>query len=210
MRKGLFISLEGSDGAGKSTQLALLSSYLVECGYIPVITREPGGTPLSEKIRALLLDKKYSEMDARTEALLYAAARAQHVVEVIKPALGDGKVVICDRFIDSSLAYQGYGRKLGEDVVNINDFATAGCIPDITFLFKLKPEISRSRIGHKDKDRLESEQAEFYDEVSRGYAELEKKYPDRIVGIDAANGIEEIHATIRSHLDGVLKGHYDI
>jgi len=204
MRRGLFITLEGSDGSGKSTQLKRIESFLSEKGYHTVVTREPGGTVISEKIRELLLDKNHSEMDGRTEALLYAASRAQHVTEVIKPALERGDVVICDRFIDSSIVYQGHGRKLGEQVEMINQFAVAGYMPDITFLFKINPEVGKSRIKTRNKDRLECEHMEFYKEVFRGYTELEKRYPDRIIGIDASRSIREIHAEIRERLEVIL------
>jgi len=201
MRKGLFITLEGSDGSGKSTQAKLMESFLREKGHQIVITREPGGTGISEKIRALLLDKKHVEMNGRTEALLYAAARAQHVEEIIKPALERGDVVICDRFVDSSIAYQGYGRNLGEQIEIINKFAVSGCMPDITFLFKIEPETGRARIKTKDRDRLEKEHTEFYSEVYKGYTELEERYPERIVGIDATGSIEEIHNEIIKRLN---------
>jgi len=210
MKKGLFVTLEGPDGSGKSTQLTLLYDFLKERGYDAVVTREPGGTVISEKIRDLLLDKRHSEMDGRTEALLYAAARAQHVVEVIKPALARGEVVICDRFIDSSIAYQGYGRKLGGDVNIINEFAVAGCIPDITFLFRLDPEVGKSRIDEKNRDRLESEKTEFYAEVLRGYSELETIYKSRIIGIDAGGSVEEIHNMVIKHIEPALKEKYDV
>jgi dTMP kinase len=209
MNKGLFISLEGPDGSGKSTQLALLKDFLNEHGYKAVITREPGGTAISEKIRELLLNKNYSEMHGRTEALLYAAARAQHVFEVIKPALEKGSIVVCDRYIDSSVAYQGYGRKLGGDVNIINEFAIAGCMPDITFLFRLDPEIGKSRINEKERDRLECEQADFYNEILKGYAELERIHKDRIIGIDARGSVETVQAAIRERLNLILKEKYD-
>ena len=210
MNRGLFVSLEGPDGSGKSTQMALLGAYLKERGYSAVVTREPGGTVISEKIRELLLDKKYSEMNGRTEALLYAAARAQHVEDVIKPALSRGDIVLCDRFADSSVVYQGYGRKLGGKIDVINEFAAAGCVPDITFLFKIDPKIGKSRIKADRRDRLESEQAEFYDEILRGYAELESRYPGRIVGIDASRSIEAIHEAIKERLDLTLREKYDL
>ena len=124
--------------------------------------------------------------------------------EIIKPALERGDIVICDRFIDSSIVYQGYGRKLGEHVEMINEFAIDGYMPDITFLFKLKPEIAKSRIKISNRDRLESEQAGFYDEVFKGYIELEKRYPDRIIGIDASRNIQEIHTEIRERLEAIL------
>ena len=200
MRKGLFITMEGPDGAGKSTQIAMLSDYLSEIGIEAVVTREPGGTPIGEKIRALVLDKDFPEMDDKTEALLYAAARAQHVAEVIKPALACGKAIICDRFIDSSVVYQGFGRKLGKPVSEINAFAVDGCLPDITILLKLDPNVAMGRNREKELDRLELERLEFHKEVFKGYAELEKAYPERVIGIDAGGSVAEIQQEIRRQL----------
>jgi dTMP kinase len=144
-------------------------------------------------------------MSGMTEVLLYAAARAQHVAEVIKPALEQGRMVLCDRFIDSSLAYQGYARKIGAPVKIINEFAVDGLMPDVTFLLKLSPEMGKSRIAAKNKDRLESEDTDFYIEVAKGYDELERAYPDRIIGIDASGSIEVIHDAIKSRLDALFK-----
>lgn len=210
MKKGLFVTLEGTDGSGKSTQLQLLEAFLNQLGYGVVVTREPGGTTIGEKIRNLVLDRSYSEMSDIAEALLYAASRAQHVAEVIRPALEQGKIVICDRFVDSSIAYQGYGRKLGPPVKFINEYAVDGCMPDITFLLRLKPETGEARLRNKNRDRLECELSNFYNEVSRGYDELEKMYPDRIAGIDAAMSIEEIHAIIKSRMEEIIKEKYDV
>lgn len=210
MKNGFFVSLEGPDSSGKSTQLQLLKALLENKGYRIVVTREPGGTPIGEKIRELVLDKDHPEMDDKTESLLYAASRAQHVAEVIKPALEQGKIVICDRFIDSSIAYQGYGRKLGTPVKIINEYAVGGCMPDITFLLRLKPEISELRLKTKNRDRLENELTDFYNEVYAGYTELEKMYPNRIVGIDAAASVEAIHAIIKARMEKILKEEYDV
>jgi dTMP kinase len=204
MKRGLFITLEGSDGSGKSTQLQLLQEFLTRSGYSVVVTREPGGTAISEKIRDLLLDKTNSEMTGVTEMLLYAASRSQHVAEVIQPALERGDVVICDRFVDSSIAYQGYARNLGKQVEIINEFATFGCMPDATFLLMLNPELAKTRIGTPKRDRLESEQSEFFSEVARGYKELAKRYPDRIVEIDARRSVEDIHVEICDRVKSVL------
>ena len=200
MKKGLFISIEGPDGSGKSTQISLLRKYFEERGTDVVLTREPGGTPISEKIREIILDKNNKEMDAMTEALLYASSRAQHVAEVIKPALEAGKIVICDRFIDSSIAYQGYGRGLGDCVRVINEYAVRGCMPDVTFLLEMDPKIGKERISADDQDRLEQEKLEFHKKVFDGYMEIEKKI-DRIIGIDAARSIEEISADIIKHIE---------
>lgn len=205
MKKGLFITVEGTDGTGKTTQLEHMREYFISKGKDVLFTREPGGTPISEKIRAVILDKKNKEMDDMTETLLYAASRAQHIAQIIKPALEHGKIVICDRFVDSSIAYQGYGRGLGESVSLINSYAIGDWIPDVTFLLKMEPSGGRNRIAHESKDRLEIEGADFYDRVYEGYLALEKKFPERIVGIDAGRSIEAVWEDIRHHLDRILE-----
>lgn len=206
MSKGLFISIEGPDGSGKSTQIENIKQFFCDKGIDIVFTREPGGTAIGERIREIILDKNCSEMDYMTEAMLYAAARSQHVAQVIRPSLEEGKIVICDRFVDSSIAYQGYGRKLGDAVAIINDFAIGKCLPDVTFLMKLDPRIGRRRIDADKQDRLEREQDDFHIAVFEGYLELEKKYKDRIVGIDAGRSIEEIKVDIYKKLEELLKG----
>lgn len=206
MNKGIFITIEGPDGSGKSTQIENIKRFF-DAKNIPIVfTREPGGTPIGERIRSIILDNNCSEMTDLTEALLYAASRAQHVEEVIKPALKEGKIVICDRFVDSSLAYQGYGRHLGDKVRIINNYAIDGCIPDITFLMKLDPSVGKHRIREDMQDRLEHEKLSFHQEVFNGYLDLEKKYPDRIFGIDATRGIDEIRDDIYKKLEELLKG----
>ncbi len=200
--QGYFITFEGPDGSGKSTQIQLIKQYFQEKGFDMVITREPGGTRISEKIRKIILDKTHVEMDYVTEALLYAASRAQHVSQVIMPALKEGKVVICDRFVDSSLVYQGVGRGLGERVRKINDIAIRGCVPDITFLFKISPEKGKKRIFHED--RLDMEDLDYHTKVYQAYLELEKKYPERIKGINADRTIKEIHGDIKDCLEVLL------
>lgn len=204
MAKGFLITIEGPDGSGKSTQIELLKKYLESKGYVVTMSREPGGTPISEKIREIILDKNNTEMTSMTEALLYAASRAQHVEEVIKPALEKGQIVICDRYVDSSIAYQGYGRGLGESVKVINSYAIDGCIPDLTILFKLDPSVGISRIK-RSQDRLENEKIQFHMTVFEGYLEIEKQYPGRVFGVDASRGIEEIHADIRARVDQCIK-----
>lgn len=206
MRKGLFISIEGSDGSGKSTQIENIKRFFADKGIDIVFTREPGGTAISEVLRELVLDKNRPEMSAMTEALIYAASRAQHVDQVIRPALEAGKIVICDRFVDSSIAYQGYGRGLGEAVKIINDFAVKECVPDVTFLMKMDPRVGRRRIKDGQKDRLELERDDFHIRAFEGYLELEKANKDRIVGIDATRSIEEIKLDIYNKLEEVLKG----
>ena len=204
MKKGIFISIEGPDGSGKSTQIENIKQFFKDKKRDIVFTREPGGTAIGERIRAISLDNNCSEMDYMTEAMLYAAARAQHVSQVIKPALAEGKTVICDRFVDSSIAYQGYGRRLGEAVAVINSYAVAGCMPDVTFLMKIDPSVGKNRIRADQQDRLESEKEAFHDEVFRGYLKLEEENPGRIVGIDASRSIDEIKRDIYSKLEEVL------
>ena len=155
MKKGLFITMEGPDGSGKSTQIKFLKEYFQERGIPCVFTREPGGTDIGEKLRSIILDKENRKMCDMTEALLYAASRAQHVEELIKPALSQGMTVVCDRFIDSSIAYQGYGRQLGDSVRVINELVVADCMPDVTFLMEISPAVGKSRIREENQDRLE-------------------------------------------------------
>lgn len=204
MKRGIFISIEGPDGSGKSTQLKNIEKYFADKDMEVVFTREPGGTHIGERIREIILDNACSEMSYMTEALLYAASRAQHVAEVIEPALKEGKVVICDRYVDSSIAYQGFGRELGESVAKINDYAIAGCMPDVTFLMKLNPMIGKSRINFDVQDRLEKEKEEFHNRVYEGYLALEKKYPHRICPIDASLTIEIIRDRIYDKLDSIF------
>ena len=210
MKKGIFISIEGPDGSGKSTQIENIKRFFAEKNMETIYTREPGGTAIGERIREILLDKNCTEMDYMTEAMLYAASRAQHVAQVIKPALAEGKVIVCDRFVDSSMAYQGYGRGLGDAVRIINEFAVAGCMPDVTFLLKVDPDVGKTRVKSRAsegqaEDRLDAEKVAFHEEVFKGYLELEAKYPQRIVGIDAGRGIEEIREDIFRKLEEVVK-----
>ena len=205
--KGLFISIEGPDGSGKSTQIENIRKFFADKNIEIVFTREPGGTPIGERIREIILDNSFKEMDYMTEAMLYAASRAQHVAQIIRPALEAGKVVVCDRFVDSSIAYQGYGRHLGEAVAVINSYAVKECMPDVTFLLKVDPDVGKTRIkaNRETEDRLEHEKIAFHREVFEGYLELEKQYPGRIVGIDASMGIEEIRDEIYRKLEEIIK-----
>lgn len=203
MARGLFITFEGTDGTGKSTQIEFARAFFEERGCELVMTREPGGTSISEKLRDILLDKNNSEMDDITEMMIYASARAQLVAEVIKPALEEGKVVICDRFVDSSVAYQAYGRNLGDVVEKVNSYATAGLVPDMTFFMDIDPAIGRSRIGKTDMDRLEQEAIDFFYRVYDGYKAIADKHSDRVVTIDAARTIEEVRADIEGHLAAI-------
>lgn len=192
----LFITLEGTEGSGKSSAMEIVYKRLIDEGYSLVKTREPGGTPISEQIRNVILDKGNTAMDGRTEALLYAASRRQHLVEKIWPSLKEGKLVFCDRYLDSSLAYQGFARGLGiEEVLNINLFATENTFPDLTLLFNLDPKIGLERIS-KDKgrevNRLDLEKLSFHQKVHQGYLLLAKRYPERIKVIDASLPLEQV------------------
>ncbi|NLY82473.1 MAG: dTMP kinase [Clostridiales bacterium] len=203
MNKGLFISIEGPDGSGKSTQLKNIIKYFQDKEVRLVFTREPGGTKIGEKIRSIILDRDNMEMTDMTEALLYAAARAQHVEEKIRPSLLEGKTVLCDRYVDSSIAYQGYGRNLGESVSLINDYAISGIKPDVTIFLALEPEVGRNRIKHDDKDRLEIEKADFHQRVYDGYMRLAEEEPDRYQIVDASKDIESVKNDIFRVLDGL-------
>lgn len=205
MKSGLFITLEGPDGSGKSTQIEYLKAYFQRRGLPCVFTREPGGTPIGEKLRGIILDKDNKEMCSMTEALLYAACRAQHVEELIKPALSEGKIVVCDRFIDSSIAYQGYGRALGDSVRIINELAVSSCMPDLTFLMELAPAIGKARIDAESQDRLEQEKIEFHNRVYEGYKEIAGFYPERFVEIDAGKEKEAIRDEVLSHIETLLE-----
>ena len=210
MKKGIFISFEGPDGSGKSTQVGLLAEHCRRLGYTVRLTREPGGTPISEKIRDILLDTGNSEMAGWTEAFLYAASRAQHVREVIIPAVEAGEVVICDRFMDSSIAYQGYARGLGEGVRTINEIAVQGMMPDLTFFMDLDPAVGKARVyalGHPD--RLEQEALDFHRRVYEGYRQLSGIYKDRYLTIDAEKSVEEIANEIAGSFDRYVAGKAD-
>ena len=205
MNRGFFITFEGGDGSRKSTQISILKESLIEKGYDVILTREPGGTDISEKIRELILDPENGEMEDITEAYLYAAARAQLVRQLIKPALEEGKVVICDRFVDSSIAYQGFGRGLGDAVGVINTYAVDDCMPDLTILLKLDPERGSSRIAGREHDRIEQASDDFHRKVYEGYLKLEEKYPDRILGVDASGTIQEIADEISRRVDEIME-----
>ena len=196
---GLFVVFEGGDGSGKSTQIRLLRAAFERIGREVVVTREPGGTELGERLRDLLLDPD-AAMDARTEALLYAAARAQHVDEVIVPALERGDVVLCDRFIDSSIAYQGAGRALGEDrVAQVNQWATRHVTPNLTVLLDLEPDQGLERAGDQmEPDRLEAAGLDFHRSVRAAYQQLAEAEPERYLVLDGTRSVEELHAQIRA------------
>ena len=205
--RGLFISLEGSDGCGKSTQIALLKAYLEKRGFETVLTREPGGCPISERIREVILSLDSKGMSAECEALLYAASRIEHVRAVIEPALNCGKIVICDRFLDSSIAYQAYGRELGEDFIRqINEPTIRRTLPDRTLLLTVDRAESRRRMAANDAplDRLELEKEDFFARVAAGYAALAQAEPGRITVIDASQSIEAVFEDVKAAVDAVL------
>lgn len=206
---GLFITLEGGEGAGKTTIANAVIDKLSTLGIETLYTREPGGIKIAEKIREVILDRDHTEMDCRTEALLYAAARRQHLVEKVKPAMDEGRIVLCDRFVDSSIVYQGYARGIGMDEVReINQFAIEGFIPDLTIFFDIKPEIGLARIAANDSrevNRLDLEGLAFHELVYEGYKKQAKMNPERIVSVDATKSVEtltdEVCALILSKLN---------
>lgn len=209
LKRGVFITVEGPEGAGKTTVLARVGEQLEKEGYSIVLTREPGGIPIAEQIRQVILNPDHTEMDSRTEALLYAAARRQHLMEKVVPALNKGCIVLCDRFVDSSLAYQGYARGLGiEEVREINRFAIQDTMPELTLFFMIDPEIGLKRIeNHKSREinRLDLEKLNFHQKVYEGYQLLIKNEPDRIKVIDANQSFEEVYQEtlqqIRTYID---------
>lgn len=204
--RGLFITLEGSDGCGKSTQIALLKAHLEKRGFEVVLTREPGGCPISERIREVILSLDSRGMSDECEALLYAASRVEHVREVIEPALKCGKIVICDRFLDSSIAYQAYGRELGEDFIRqINAAAIRRAMPDRTLLLVVDRAESRRRMAQgAPLDRLELEKEDFFARVQTGYEALAKAEPGRVAVIDASKTIEEVFEDVKKTIDEIL------
>ncbi len=205
--KGYFLSVEGGDGSGKSTQIKNIKEYLTERGQEVILTREPGGTPVAEKIRELILDPANKALTGRAEMLLYAASRAQHVEEKILPVLAEGKTVLSDRFTDSSIAYQGYGRGLGDMVAEVNRIATGGKEPDLTIFLNITPAAGIARKNKQDGhtlDRMEQEKLTFHEAVYEGYLALAKESNGRIAAIDADRPAEEVFADIKKELDRVF------
>lgn len=202
--KGTFITFEGCEGAGKSTQIRLLSQYLAERGKECVVTREPGGSAISEAIRAVILDGKNTAMTDECEALLYAAARAQHLSDTVLPALEAGKTVLCDRYLFSSFAYQGYGRGLDMDFLRaVNSFALQGHMPDITLFLDIPPRSAFERKHGADRnDRIEQAGEAFHARVYQGYLRLAEEYPGQIVRVDCSGTKFETNEKIRALLAG--------
>ena len=212
MVNGTLISFEGPEGAGKSSILEAILPLLEEKGIPYITTREPGGVDIAEKIRQVILDPDHTSMDAKTELLLYIASRRQHLVERVLPALAAGKVVLMDRFIDSSVAYQGYGRGLSvEDIEWLNQFVTDGLKPDLTLYFDLDVEEGLARIARnqeREVNRLDLEGLELHYKVRKGYLALAEKEPERIVKIDASQSFETVLADVLTILEkrlGTLK-----
>jgi len=209
-RRPLFITLEGGDGSGKTTMLGRLAAYMQGRSIPYMITREPGGIEIAEKIRSIILDPQHTFMDARTEALLYAAARRQHLVEKVEPALSEGLTVLCDRFVDSSLVYQGYARGLGmEEVWSINRFAVEGRMPDLTLLFDIDPEIGMSRIAanaEREKNRLDMESMAFHGKVREGYMLIAGNNKERVRIVDASKTPDQVEREMIKYVeDAILK-----
>lgn len=195
MQKGLFITFEGADGCGKTTQLNLLKDYLTTKGYAVILTREPGGKGLGEKIREILLNYDGKVAD-RCESFLFLADRAQNIETIVKPAIESGKIVLCDRHTDSSVAYQGYGRGLDiEQIKMLNNLATGGKQPDLTLVFDVDIETSMQRVGN-EKDRMESSGKEFFNRVRNGYLEMAKQEPERLKIVDSTKSIDEVHKRV--------------
>jgi len=209
MKTGKFITFEGCEGAGKTRQIKLVKEYFEKNGIDYILTREPGGADISEKIRAVILDANNIGMTKVTEALLFSAARAQHIESVIKPALNEGKIVLCDRFIDSSYAYQAYANGLGFDYIKeINERAIDGVMPDATIFLNISPTDAFKRKGGADKDdRIEQNGLEFHEKVYSGYLALLEKFPDRFLSIDCSGSVLETHEKIIKAL--VKKGIID-
>ncbi|MFL0247623.1 dTMP kinase [Candidatus Clostridium stratigraminis] len=209
MNKGMFITIEGGEGTGKTTQLKLIEEYLKEEKLKYIVTREPGGIDISEQIRNIILDRDNTAMDARTEALLYAASRRQHLIERVIPAIKEDKIVICDRFIDSSLAYQGFARGLGiDEVLKINDFAIEGYMPNLTIYLDIEPSMGLNRINkdcEREINRLDLERISFHEKVREGYHILIERYPDRIKQVEANQTIEMVFEDIKLYINDILK-----
>lgn len=203
---GLFLTMEGPDGAGKSTQIELLRDYLSRKGYDIIVCREPGGTKISEAIRQVILNKDFTEMGHMTELLLYTAARAQLMEEVIRPALKEGKVVICDRFVESSAVYQGIARGMGVELVyEINQYAIGDTLPDLTIMIDLDAKIGISRKKEQaELDRMELEALDFHEKVVDGYRKLADLHSERIQKVDGNQTIEEIHKQITAAVDKII------
>lgn len=205
--KTKFITFEGPEGSGKTTVIKKLNKWFEDNSIPYVATREPGGNRIAESIRKIILDKENTDMDVRTEALLYAASRRQHIVETVNPALEQNKVVLCDRYLDSSLVYQGVGRGIGiDEVYDVNLFAIENRMPDLTIIFDVKPEIGLARISESNRDtnRLDDEKLEFHKKVYDGYMLIADKYPERIKKVDASLTPDEVFEQVLTLIKGTI------
>ena len=203
MKKGLFITFEGIDGCGKTTQIELLKEELEKKGYTVLLTREPGAKGLGEKFREILLNYD-GEVSSNCESFLFLADRAQHIDTIIKPAINNGTIVLCDRHTDSTVAYQGYGRELNlEQIYQLNKIATNGIVPDITFILDIDIETSLQRIG-KGRDRMENAGREFFERVRNGYIKISKQEPERVKLLNGKSPIEEIQNTISNYVEKLI------
>jgi len=211
--KGRFITFEGMEGSGKSTQITLLADYLRGAGKLVTFTREPGGTPIGDQVRSILLDPENKGLDPTAELLLYAASRAQHLREVILPALESGGIVLCDRFSDATLAYQGFGRGLDQETIHLLDrIVTSGMRPHLTILLDISPAVGLARArgrntacGLEAEARFENEALAFHDRVRRGYLALAEQERDRVRVVDGSGSVEDIRMEIRKITDDLLR-----
>jgi dTMP kinase len=205
---GTFITFEGTEGSGKTSVIREVKDHYESIGYAVLVTREPGGVRISEKIRDIILDRSHTEMDARTEALLFAASRRQHLKEVILPALQEGKIVLCDRYVDSSLVYQGIARGLGiEAVYEINRFAIEDVLPNLTIFVDVRPEIGLARVFNalgREVNRLDLEQKSFHQTIYDGYKDLIRRYPARVKSVPGERPIPVVVEDVLRLIDGVL------
>lgn len=206
--KGKFISFEGTEGSGKTSVIQEVRRFLESKGYTVMVTREPGGIRISEKIRQIILDVDHTEMDARTEALLFAASRRQHLIEKVRPALDKGTIVLCDRFVDSSLVYQGIARNLGfEEVYQINRFAIEDTLPDLTLFVDVRPEVGLKRVfdtPNREINRLDLEKLNFHQKIYQGYLFLLEKFPNRIKKINGETSIDEVAREAIEEIENIL------
>lgn len=209
MNKGLFITFEGNDGCGKTTISFMVYEKMKVMGYPVIYTREPGGIDIAEQIRQVILDPKNTKMDARTEALLYAASRRQHLMEKIIPALEENKIVLCDRFVDSSLAYQGIARNIGfDEVYKINEFAIEGHMPDATVFLDVSLEEGMRRVAKRgEKDRLDNEAMDFHIAVAEGYKQVKEKFQQRMHDVNANQCIEKVYEDTLNTVLEIVKQH---
>lgn len=209
MHKGLFITFEGNDGSGKTTISKKVYEALLEKNYPVIYTREPGGIEIAEKIRTIILDPNHTAMDARCEALLYAASRRQHLIEKVLPALETGKIVLCDRFVDSSLAYQGIGRGIGiDEVLKINQFAIESYMPDATFFLRVSLETGMQRVNARGNlDRMDLEANDFHCRVSEGYEKVKEMFAERMIEIDAEADIETVFRETLVKCEELINAH---